>query len=72
MLLNTSASDVNLSKVFRLSSSAAWLWKKIGDSDVSIDLLVSWLCAEYEVNEVEAKQDVISLLNVWKNHGIIS
>ena len=72
MLLNLKSSDVNLSKVFRLSSSAAWLWKKIGDAEVSEDLLVSWIRDEYEVGEVEAKQDVSTLLNVWKSHGIIS
>lgn len=72
MLLDTTPSSVNLSKVFRLSSSAAWLWKRIGDSDVSEDTLVEWICSEYEVSEKEARQDIKCLLDVWKNHGIIS
>lgn len=72
MLLDTNAPDVNFSKVFRLSSSAAWLWKKIGDSDVSEDILLDWLCSEFEVAETEARQDLLSLLDVWKKHGIIS
>jgi len=72
MLLDTRSSNVNLSKVFRLSSSAAWLWKKIADNDVDENILVQWICSEYEVGEEEARQDVKSLLDVWKNHGIIS
>lgn len=72
MLLDTSASKVNLSKVFRLSSSAAWLWEQLADKDFTETEVVSLICSEYEVAEDVAKQDVNHLLDVWKNNGIIS
>ncbi|MCQ2146055.1 MAG: PqqD family protein [Bacteroidales bacterium] len=72
MLLNTSESKVSLNKVFRLSSSAAWLWEQLVDKDFTETEVVTLICSEYEVAEDVAKRDVNHLLDVWKNNGIIS
>jgi len=72
MLLDTSTTKVNLSRVFRLSSSAAWLWKQLDGKEFSEADVVAMICSEYEVTEEVAKQDVNHLLDVWKNNGIIS
>lgn len=72
MLLDTSTSKVNLSKVFRLSSSAAWLWEQLAGKEFTEEDVVGMICSEYEVAEDVAKHDVNHLLDVWKNHGIIS
>lgn len=48
---------IDLSKVFTLNETAAWLWEEIKERDFDIDTLVSLVKEEYDVDDVD--EDVI-------------
>lgn len=71
MLVNSRASTVDMSAVFSLNDSAAWLWHRIGECEFSEPLLVQWLCEEYEVPEDVARADVRDMVALWRQFGMI-
>ena len=71
MLLDTSASSVNLNKVFSMNEPAAWLWRKIGDREFDEALLVDWICQEYDVSRDVAGPDVSNMVRIWREYGML-
>ena len=72
MIVDSRTSRVNLSRVFTLNETAAWLWQKAGDRSFTSDMLVGWLCEAYDVTPETARQDVGNLLKEWRQHGLLS
>ena len=72
MLIDTRGGVARLDKVYRLSSAAAWLWRKAQGIDFSKDDLVSWLCEEFNISQSQAQKDVQELVDDWINNGIAS
>lgn len=70
MLVNTSKRAVDLTTVYSLSETAAWLWKKIGDAEFDEDMLAQWVFDEYDIDMFSASKDVKDLLAQWKRFGI--
>lgn len=58
-------------KVFSLNEPAAWLWRKIGLQEFDEQLLVDWICAEYEVGRSAAESDVRNMLNLWRGYDML-
>ncbi len=61
--------QVDMTSVFSLNESAAWLWNRIGEEEFTEEKLVEWLCAEYDVDVEVAECDVHSLVILWKRYG---
>ncbi len=61
----------NLSNVYTLNGTAAYLWQEIGNEEFSIDRIVSLLCDKYEVDTEMAETDARSLLVEWEKLGLI-
>lgn len=68
-ILVRSSGPVDMTSVFSLNESAAWLWNRIGDEEFTEEKLVEWLCAEYDVDVDVARCDVHSLVLLWKRYG---
>ena len=63
---------IDFGKLISLNETAAWLWKKAGKmGDFDIDHLTAALCAEYEVAEDAARQDVTKMVTQWQELGIV-
>lgn len=71
MLVNSDAQRVDLTSVFSLNESAAWLWRRIGTLEFTEDDLVTWLLDEYEVEEDVARGDVRDMVALWHQFGMI-
>jgi hypothetical protein len=63
---------VNFNDIYELNESAAYLWKKVGDSDFTEETLKQYLLEKYEVNEEKAANDVKILIGKWQEWGMIS
>ena len=72
MVIDTRGNVTNLSKVFCMNETAAWLWKKIGTQSFDESQLVKWICDEYEVTEEQASADVKCLLSLWLKSGMVT
>lgn len=71
MVVNTGTQTVNISKVYSLNRTAAWLWEKIGYREFTEELLVEWLCDEYVLDPALARKDVHNLVLLWRNSGML-
>ena len=56
MIVEVSQEAMNLTNVYTMNETAAWLWKGIGSRDFTEEQLVSRLCEEYEVTEEQAEK----------------
>ena len=72
MLINMGGNSVDLSLVFSLSESAAWLWERIGTAEFTREEALSWILEEYDVSSGEAEADLGELLSQWKEYGMLS
>lgn len=68
ILVNESGT-VDMTSVFSLNESAAWLWNRIGKEEFTEEKLVEWLCAEYDVDPEVARADIHDLVLLWKRYG---
>lgn len=71
MIVDARSEHVNMSKVFTLNETAAFLWQKISENERTVDELVGCLCREYEVDCETGRKDVERQLEEWKNFGLI-
>ncbi len=63
---------VDMSKVFTLNDTAAFLWKELLNKDVSEELIVKILLENYEVEESTAKVDAKQFIKDFIDGGLIS
>ncbi|MEE1021991.1 MAG: PqqD family protein [Muribaculaceae bacterium] len=71
MIVDACAEGANLTNVYELNPSAAWLWEQLGHREFSRESLIGMLCGEYDVSEEQAGEDVDRLLGVWKRYALI-
>ncbi len=72
MIVRVDESRVNMTDVFTLNNTAAWLWKKAENCEFTEDTLAGWLCAEYGIGMEEALSDARDTIAQWREYGLIS
>ena len=63
--------NIDFSKIISMNESAAYLWQQIGDKDFTVDDLADYLCQEYEVDQATALSDAKTVVEQWRDAGII-
>lgn len=71
MVVKSSDTQVNLTDVYSLNETAAFLWQAVGTEDFTTDDMVAVLCHEYDVSQEQARADVEYLLKSWKEFGLL-
>lgn len=56
----------------RLNETGAFLWKKMSETDMSVEELVDALLSEYEVDRETATHDVEQLAAQFRESGILA
>ncbi len=72
IILPENGSPVNFNKMIVLNSSAAFLWKSVGNEEFSVHTLKELLRSEYEVDEQTAMTDAGNIARSWIEIGIVS
>lgn len=63
---------INFGRMLSLNETAAFLWKKAMEyGDFTADSLADALCEEYDVDKVQALNDVKETLDNWTKLGVI-
>ena len=63
---------IDFGKLISLNETASWLWTKAAEQgDFTVDSLTEALCAEYDVDEAQARTDVSNMIGQWQEIGII-
>jgi len=63
---------VDLSKVYTLNKSAAFLWKSLNGYEFEQGDVVRVLTENYEVNDVQAKHDAAEMIQYFRSHGLLT
>lgn len=72
MLVNTKGKRTDQNSFFSINDPVEWLWNKINGQEFTEEMLVDWICEEYEVEREVAATDVENLLKMWKTFGILA
>jgi len=71
LIVDPSQDMVDLSTVYTLNSSAAWLWEQLKGKEFTIDTIVDLLCENYDVDIEQAKSDAEILLQDFEKQGLL-
>lgn len=61
---------INFNKLISLNSTAAFLWRKVADSEFSAEQLAQHLVEEYGIDMEIALSDAKKLCQAWIDAGI--
>ncbi len=71
LIVDPSQDMVDLSTVYTLNSSAAWLWEELKGKEFTIDTIVELLCENYDVSKEQAQSDAEILLQDFQKQGLV-
>lgn len=71
MIVDSRTDAANLTNVYVLNETAAYLWNGVQNKEFNANTLVEMLCEEYDVSETKAAEDVAKLLEVWQENRIV-
>lgn len=63
--------NFDFNKVISLNSSAAWLWKEVEGREFDEGTLAGLLLDRYDVDAGTAARDAATLLQTWKDAGLL-
>ncbi len=72
MIVDVCADNANLTNVYVLNDTAAFLWQSVENTDFDADSLVSLLCDNYDVATLQAREDVAAMLDQWVRLGLVT
>lgn len=71
MIVDPGQEMVDLSTVYTLNDSAAWLWKQLKGIDFTNTSIVTLLCQQYDVTEQQALADAEVLIKDFEKQGLL-
>ena len=71
LIVDPSQDMVDLSTVYTLNSTAAWLWEELKGREFDHTTIVELLCDNYEVDAAQAQSDAEVLLADFERQGLL-
>lgn len=65
MIVDVDTNCANLTHVYCMNGTAAWLWQSVNQSPCTLDDLVDGLCRTYAVDPAQARADIKRQLDEW-------
>ena len=62
---------VDLTEVYTLNDTSAWIWERIQNTDFTIEYIVDIVREHYEVNQEKAINDIQAFINFLKIKELI-
>lgn len=62
---------VDMSKVFTLNDSAAWLWEELIGKEFNGDMLIRMLREQHELSYNQAEEDANRLIETFEKNGLL-
>lgn len=72
IIIEPEQDTVDMTKVFSLNESAAWLWEELQGLEFTEDYVVELLMKKYDVSREHALEDVGKLIEMLNDHGLIN
>lgn len=71
MMVNAALAAQDTADVYTLNETAARLWERLGDDEISLPSLATWLADEYGIAYDDALADVTTQVQEWQEFGLI-
>lgn len=71
MIVNPFSNTVDMTQVYSLNETAAWIWEQMKDKEFTLENMVQLLQEEYDVDESTATADLSELCQEWKKVGLM-
>ena len=71
MIVEANDENVNMSDVYSLNRTAAWMWERVTQGGCTAEGLADGLCEEFDTDRETAIRDVERQLAEWKEYGLI-
>lgn len=71
VIVDPSQDMVDMSTVFSLNDSAAWLWKELEGRKFTSETMVDLLKQQYDVTDEQAEMDVVKLIDIFEKHDLL-
>ena len=71
MIVEACEENVNMSDVYSLNPTAAWIWERMAQGGCTPEELAESLCEAYDIDRETALQDVERQLVEWKSYGLV-
>lgn len=71
MIVDPSQDMVDMSTVFNLNDSAAWLWKELEGREFTKVMMIDLLMERYEVDKEQAEVDVDKLVEIFEKYKLL-
>lgn len=62
--------NINFNKLISLNATAAFLWKKVAETEFTVEVLAQHLVDEYGIDMETALKDSQSLSQAWIDAGV--
>lgn len=62
---------VDMSKVFTLNDSAAWLWEQLAGQEFTTESMVNLLVERHDLPYKQAEEDIHKLVEVLEENGLL-
>lgn len=71
IIVDPSQDMVDMTKVFTLNETAAFLWNQLQGKDFSVDNIVTILLENYDVTDKVARQDAQLMIESFTKQGLL-
>lgn len=71
MIVEASDNRVNLTNVYSMNETAAWMWQAVGEGSHTPETLAEAMTQVYEVTPEQALADINRQLDTWKEMGLL-
>ena len=71
MMVNAASAAQDTAAVYTLNETAAPLWERLGDAEISLPSLARWLAGEHGIAYDDALADVTTQVQEWRESGPI-
>lgn len=71
ILVEVRNQKVNITDVFTMNATAAFLWQRMCERDFTVNELAETICQRFEVAFETAVADISRQLEEWKEYGLL-
>lgn len=71
MIIDPGTDMVDLTHVYTLNQTAAWLWEQVKGVDITLPIIINLLKSNYGLNPTDAERDALLFLEVLKEYELL-
>jgi len=71
IIIVTDNDSVDLTEVYSLNETAAWIWEQFNGKDFTIEEVIELVQEHYDVDRETATNDILTVMEIFRTGGLI-